>query len=222
MYLARTPYLLKKIYPNAIWRLSAVDKKIYLTFDDGPVESITPWVLDVLKKYAIKATFFCVGANIEKHPAIYKRMVAEGHQTGNHTYNHLKGWNTHTKDYFKNIVWCDKILNAAPSPLLYGLSSEKRAEVKPLFRPPYGKMKKSQYKMLSKKYSIIMWDVLSGDYSKKTSNEKCLSNVMNNVRNGSIVVFHDSIKAESNLKYTLVPFIEWALEEGYIFNKIIL
>lgn len=213
MYLARTPYLLKKIYPDAIWRFSSTEKNIYLTFDDGPIESITTWVLDVLKKHGIEATFFCVGANIEKHPEIYKRIIEDGHQTGNHTYNHLNGWNTHTRTYLKNVLMCEQILKSTPSPI-------ERAGVRPLFRPPYGKAKKSQISNLSSQYSIIMWDVLSGDYDKNTSNEKCLSNVIDNVRNGSIVLFHDSIKAESNLKYALPRFIEWALKEGYVFKRV--
>lgn len=216
MYLVRPPYLLKKVFSKVVWRMPTTDKTIYLTFDDGPIESVTPWVLDLLKKNAIKATFFCVGANVEKHPQLYRRILEEGHQTGNHTFNHLKGWNTHTRTYLKNVVLCDeafkKYTDSTDSQLV---TSEKK-----LFRPPYGKAKKSQLSHLFPHYSIIMWDVLSGDYDKNTSNEKCLSNIISNVRNGSIIVFHDSLKAESNLKYALPLFIEWALDEGYNFKSI--
>jgi len=216
MYLARTPYLLKKIYPKAVWRFSPSEKNIYLTFDDGPIDTITTWVLDELKKYNVKATFFCVGANIEKQPEIYKRIIEEGHQTGNHTYNHLNGWNTHTRTYLKNVLMCEDTLNKNVSQNTSSLTLKE----KKLFRPPYGKVKNTQYSILNTQYSIIMWDVLSGDYDKKTTNEKCLSNVIDNVRNGSIVLFHDSIKAEANLKYALPQFIEWALKEGYSFKRV--
>lgn len=218
MYIVRPSYLIKKVYPEAIWRFSSTEKIIYLTFDDGPMESITPWVLEVLKKYKIAATFFCVGENIERYPEIYNRIIEEGHTTGNHTYNHLKGWKTNTEEYLKNVELCEKTMNPLVAPS--SIKTEERVGQRFLFRPPYGKIKKSQYSYLKSKYSIVMWDVLSGDYDKKTSHKKCLNNVIKNTRNGSIVLFHDSIKAESNLKYTLVPFIEWALKEGYCFKKI--
>jgi len=199
MYLVRPPYLLKKLYPKAVWRMSATQEIIYLTFDDGPVEAITPWVLDVLKEKNIPATFFCVGENVQKNPAIFQRIKEENHSTGNHTFNHVNGWNTHTADYLQNVEKC--VADNSTS----------------LFRPPYGKLKKSQYRILNKHYSIIMWDVLSGDYDKETSPEKCLSNVLKHVRNGSVVVFHDSYKAQEKLKYALPRFIDWALDSGYKF-----
>ena len=199
MYLVRPPYLLKKLYPKAVWRMDAAQKIIYLTFDDGPVAEITPWVLDVLKEKKINATFFCVGENVVKNPEIFRRIKEEKHTTGNHTFNHLNGWNTHTANYLQNVEKC-----VMENPTL-------------LFRPPYGKLKKSQYRMLTAQYSIIMWDVLSGDYDKDTSPEKCLSNVLKHVRNGSVIVFHDSYKAQEKLKYALPRFIDWALEKGYAF-----
>lgn len=173
---------------------------LYLTFDDGPVPGITPWVLDLLQTKNVRATFFCVGDNIQKHQSLYQRILAEGHHTGNHTFNHLNGWNTHTSDYLQNIEQCDAEVQAQ------------------LFRPPYGKLKKSQYRQVQENYSIIMWDVLSGDYDKDTSPEKCLSNVIKHVRNGSVIVFHDSYKAQRNLQYALPLFIDWALQQGFTFS----
>ncbi len=216
MYLIRPPYLLKKLYSKAIWRMDSKHKKIYLTFDDGPVPIVTPWVLDVLKQYNIKATFFCVGENVVKYPSIYQRILDDDHSIGNHTYNHLNGWNTHTKTYIENVELCSIALN-----------SENKTQQTNLFRPPYGRAKKSQISYLSAKkptnqpsYSIIMWDVLSGDYDKKTSPSTCLNNVINNVRNGSIIVFHDSPKAQINLEYALPRFIEYALAKGFEFEKL--
>ncbi len=200
MYLVRPPYLLKKIYPKAIWRKKNLEKKIYLTFDDGPVNTITPWVLAVLKEHNIKATFFCVGENVKNHPEIFEQILNEKHIVGNHTYNHLNGWNTHSANYIKNVQKCSELVKSN------------------LFRPPYGKIKNSQFSILNSQFSIIMWDVLSGDYDKKTSPEKCLSNVINNVRNGSIIVFHDSYKAKENLEYALPRFIDWALKNNFVFE----
>ena len=195
-------YLIKAIYPKAVWRKSDEAKKLYLTFDDGPIPEITEWVLIVLKQYNIKATFFCVGDNIVKHPGLFQKIIDEQHSVGNHTFNHLNGWKTHSFEYMHNISKCNDLVQSS------------------LFRPPYGKMKKAQYRLLQKNYSIIMWDVLSGDYDKNTSPEKCLDNVIKNYRAGSIVLFHDSIKAWERLQYALPRFIEHALHEGYSFEKL--
>lgn len=191
-------------------------KKLYLTFDDGPVPVITPWVLAVLKKHNIKATFFCVGENVLKHPDIFQHIIEEGHAIGNHTHNHLNGWNTHTKKYMENVELCQLALISGSR----GVSTH-------LFRPPYGKAKKSQIVYLTSKknlvqppYSIIMWDVLSGDYDKNTSPATCLNNVTDNIRNGSIIVFHDSVKAQQNLEYALPRFIEYANAQGFAFEKL--
>lgn len=202
MYLVQPTYLIKSIYPKAIWRKEPTEKKLYLTFDDGPIPEITTWVLDVLKQYNVKATFFCVGNNVEKHPTIFQRIVDEEHSVGNHTYNHLNGWKTHSPLYLKNVSKCKEVVNSR------------------LFRPPYGKMKKTQFNILRRYYSIVLWDVLSGDYDKKTSPEKCLKNVVEKYRNGSIIVFHDNIKAWTNLQFALPKFIEHALKEGYRFESL--
>jgi peptidoglycan/xylan/chitin deacetylase (PgdA/CDA1 family) len=202
MYLVQPTYLIKSIYPKAIWRKEPAEKKLYLTFDDGPIPEITTWVLDVLKQYKVTATFFCVGNNVEKHPAIFQRIVDEKHAVGNHTYNHLNGWKTHSPLYLKNVSRCKELVASN------------------LFRPPYGKMKKTQFNVLRRYYSIVLWDVLSGDYDKKTSPEKCLKNVVDKYRNGSIIVFHDNVKAWTNLQFALPKFIEHALSEGYQFERL--
>jgi peptidoglycan/xylan/chitin deacetylase (PgdA/CDA1 family) len=180
--------------------MPSVEKKIYLTFDDGPVPSITPWVLDVLKQEKINATFFCVGENVSKNTAIYQRILDENHAVGNHTYNHLKGWNTHGNQYVRNVIKCAEVVESK------------------LFRPPYGRIKKSQLALITKQYSVIMWDVLSGDYDKNTSPEQCLKNVTSNVRNGSVIVFHDSFKAQKNMEYALPKFILYAKKQGFVFD----
>ncbi len=200
MYIVRPSYLLRKIYPKAIWRVPTTKKKIYLTFDDGPVPTITPWVLDILKKEKIKATFFCVGENVFKNAEIYQRILDEKHVVGNHTYNHVNGWNTHGNQYVRNVIKCAELINSK------------------LFRPPYGRIKKSQLTQITKQYSVIMWDVLSGDYDKNTNPDQCLQNVVGNVRNGSIIVFHDSYKAQKNMEYALPKFIQFAKEKGFVFD----
>jgi peptidoglycan/xylan/chitin deacetylase (PgdA/CDA1 family) len=196
----RPTYLLKSVFPSLIWRKDPSLKKLYLTFDDGPVPEITPWVLDLLKEENIKATFFCVGDNVQKNPEMYQRILNEGHCVGNHTYNHMNGWDFPTKEYLQNIEQCAELVNSS------------------LFRPPYGKLKPSQVSNLTSQYSIIMWDVLSGDYDKNTSPEKCLKNVKDHFRNGSIIVFHDSQKAKENLMFALPQFIKHAKKEGFEFD----
>ncbi len=200
MYFVKAPYLIRKLYSKAVWRIKNSENKIYLTFDDGPIPEITDWVLDILKQKNIKATFFCVGENVKNNPSIFSRITSENHAIGNHTFNHLKGWKVHSSDYIKNVELCNQLINSN------------------LFRPPYGRIKKSQLKTLCKQYKIIMWDVLSGDYDKNTDAEKCLDNVIKNLRSGSIIVFHDSIKAEEKLKYALPKFIDYALENKFQFE----
>jgi peptidoglycan/xylan/chitin deacetylase (PgdA/CDA1 family) len=184
--------------------MSVREKALYLTFDDGPIEHVTPWVLDTLKKFDVKATFFCVGDNVRKNRDIYSRILDEGHAVGNHTYNHVNGWKTDTHSYFENIGLCAQEVSSR------------------LFRPPYGRLKRQQYESIVNHYRIVMWDVLSGDFDAATSEEKCLQNVIRYSRNGSIIVFHDSVKAERNMKYALPRTIEYFLDKDYSFRKLAL
>lgn len=186
-------------------------KEIYLTFDDGPTPDITEFVLNELKKHNAKATFFCIGKNIKNHPEIFKRIIDEGHVVGNHTQNHFNGWKTKTQDYIENTLEVENTLK---------LSNFETLQLN-LFRPPYGKIKKRQAKALLKRgYNIIMWSVLSGDFDKKTSKEKCLQNVIKNTSNGSIVVFHDSAKAAEKVNYTLPKVLDYFVKKGFEFKAI--
>ena len=197
--LVRPPQLLRRFYKDSQWRMDKNEPVIYLTFDDGPIPELTEWVLDILKEYSVKATFFCVGDNIVNNPLIFDRILDEGHQLGNHTFNHLKGWKVKNSEYFKNIEKCQELTKTN------------------LFRPPYGRIKKSQYKLLAKDYKVVFWDVLSYDYDKLTSPKKCLDNSVRYTRNGSIIVFHDNVKAQKNLKFALPQYIEHFLKLNYKF-----
>jgi peptidoglycan/xylan/chitin deacetylase (PgdA/CDA1 family) len=205
----RIPKLLPKLFPKMIWRIaeSINEKNIYLTFDDGPIPGPTEFVLEELNKRQIRATFFCIGDNIKKYPDILKKVVDNGHSIGNHTFNHLKGWSTSNKKYLENINRCDiEISNIGVEP-------------PKLFRPPYGRIRLNQIKMLSH-YKIIMWDVLSLDYQQGGSSDALLNGTINATRNGSIVVFHDSMKAEKNLKFILPRYIDHCSEAGYQFKSL--
>ncbi len=204
MRLVKPPYLLRKMLPRLIWRFSVKEKIIFLTFDDGPIPELTPWVLDTLKIYQAKATFFCVGENVLKHPEIFKRLSDEGHATGNHTFNHLNGWQSENNAYFDNIKKCGEFIKSN------------------IFRPPYGKIKRSQLysSFLNENFKVVLWDVLSYDFDKNVSPEKCLSNVLKNVKPGSIVVFHDNLKAEKNIKYALPKVLETLSGMGFRFEAI--
>lgn len=201
-YPIKTPFWLRKIYPQLIWHKSRKEKTIYLTFDDGPIPDVTPRILKVLKTYHIKATFFCVGDNINKHPQLFEQILKEGHVVGNHTYHHLKGWNTSTDAYITDVERCEKLTQSL------------------LFRPPYGRGTRAQYKALKNKYTIIMWDIMSGDFDLNLSPEKCLENVIKHTTNGSIVIFHDNIKATPRVLYALPRAIEHWIEEGYTFKTL--
>lgn len=200
-----TPFFLPLLYPGLLWRMPSNKKEIYLTFDDGPVPGPTEFVLDELKTNNLTATFFCIGDNIQKHPELFKRIIEEGHAVANHTFNHLKGWQTSTPAYLDNIKKCDQVITANSS-----LSAAT------YFRPPYGRITRAQIKALSNK-KIVMWDVLTRDYDATLSPERCLKQSLNATRNGSVVVFHDSIKAEKNLRYVLPKYIEACLAQGYTF-----
>lgn len=201
-YWIKTHFLIKKIFSSFVWDLPNREKKVYLTFDDGPTPEITEWTLDQLKQFDAKATFFCIGDNIRKYPEIFNTVIKEGHSIGNHTFNHLKGWDTPTADYIENVLECENQIS-------------KQSYSSKLFRPPYGKIKHAQSKELRKRgYQIIMWDVLSADFDT-ISPEACLENVIKNTTTGSIIIFHDSIKASTNLKYALPRTLAFLKENGY-------
>ena len=200
-YFVKTPGWLKRVYNSCVWKMPVTEKVIYLTFDDGPHPVVTPYVLAELDKYNAKATFFCIGKNVVANAGVYEQIIQKGHATGNHTYNHLNGWKTNDDHYLDNITAAGKCI------------------VSHLFRPPYGRIRRSQMRKLSE-MKIIMWTVLSGDFDTGISNEKCLDNVLKNTARGSIVVFHDSEKAFENLRYALPKVLEYFSEEGYRFEKL--
>lgn len=201
----KTHWIIKKLFSNYIWDIPNNENKIYLTFDDGPTPEITNWTLNQLEHYQAKATFFCIGDNLRKYPEIYQKIIKKGHAVGNHTFNHLKGWKTKTADYVENAKLFESELN--------NISTSKCN----LFRPPYGKIKPSQSKILRNEgYKIIMWDVLSADYDQSISPEECLENVVQNCKSGSIIVFHDSIKGFKNLEYVLPRTLEFIKEKGFV------
>jgi peptidoglycan-N-acetylglucosamine deacetylase len=208
----RTPFFLPWLYPELVWRVDSQEKKLFLTFDDGPVPGPTEFVLETLKTFNAKATFFCIGDNVKKHPAVFANVVKGGHTIGNHTFNHLKGWNYSTQEYLGNIELCSSQLKIAGN-------RHSESNVQQLFRPPYGRIKRDQIKAL-RDYKIIMWDVLTHDYAKSYSPEKCLTGSLKATRSGSIVVFHDSLKAERNLTYALPRYLEHFSEKGFSFEAL--
>ena len=204
-YFIKTPKWLMRWYSNCIWEMPNQEKVIYLTFDDGPHPEATPFVLDTLKEYHAKASFFCIGKNVVAHPAIYQRIIAEGHAVGNHTFNHLNGWKTSDAMYMDNIAKAKQYIDSS------------------LFRPPYGKITPFQLTLLSKanfKLTPVMWTVLSGDFDVNRTKESCLQNVLKSTSNGSIIVFHDSEKAFEKMNYTLPKMLEHFKQQGYRFEKI--
>ena len=204
-FLHKNPFWLRSLFPKYIWQQPSIkgEPSIYLTFDDGPIPQITPWVLEQLAAYQAQATFFCIGDNVRKHPTIFKRLQADGHSIGNHTFNHLKGWETDNATYVENTLKCEEYFQSN------------------LFRPPYGRIKKAQAEALSRaNYKIIMWDVLAGDWSAKISSEDCLQACIKNSRDGTIIVFHDSLKAEEKLRYVLPKYLEHFSALGYSFKAL--
>lgn len=201
MYFIKTPWYLKSVYPSLVWDMPKPDT-VYLTFDDGPVPGVTDVILDTLSQFHIKATFFCIGDNVKKHPELFTRIQNEGHAIGNHTYHHLNGWKTENPVYFEDIAACDEIIHSE------------------LFRPPYGRIGFNQIQELKKKYTIVMWDVLSGDFDLEIDAAQCIKNVTDHVTDGSVIVFHDSEKAKERVLPALPAVIETLVERGFHFEAI--
>jgi peptidoglycan/xylan/chitin deacetylase (PgdA/CDA1 family) len=203
MYPVKTPWLVKKLYPGLVWNINTSKRCIYLTFDDGPIPIVTPLVLNILQQYNAKATFFCIGDNVCKHPEVFEQVKNAGHAIGNHTYNHLRGWDTDDQTYLANFLEADKLIGSN------------------LFRPPYGRIKRSQVKLLKEvkpELEIVMWSVLSADFDINLKPEKCLSNVLKKTKGGDIVLFHDSLKAQARMEYALPKAMEIWSKEGYKFK----
>jgi len=201
-YIYKTPQLLKWYYPNLIWDFTTAEKCVYLTFDDGPTKEYTPWILDILEQFNAKATFFCIGNNVETCKDEFQSILKKGHAVGNHTYSHMNGWNNSLLSYLRDVRKCESLFKSD------------------LFRPPYGRMSNKQRAVLSKAYKVIMWDVLSGDFDSSLSGEDCYEAVIDNVTNGSIIVFHDSKKATERLKTSLPLVLETLTAQGYTFKSI--
>ncbi|GEP49640.1 polysaccharide deacetylase [Flavobacterium noncentrifugens] len=199
----KTHKIIKWLFPKYVWEIPNAENKVYLTFDDGPIPEVTEFVLSELKKYNAKATFFCIGDNIRKNPGVFKKVIASGNAIGNHTFNHLKGWETETEKYIENVKLCE-------------VQMEQHQIKTNLVRPPYGKIKRSQAKILTKSgYRIIMWDIVSADFDSHVTQEECLQNILKNVASGSIIVFHDSIKAFPNMRYALPETLKFLSEKGF-------
>jgi len=204
-YIAKTPKWVRKLYGGTVWQMPESEKKIYLTFDDGPHPEITPFVLDELAKFNAKATFFCIGKNVASFPAVYNRILGEGHGVGNHTFDHLDGWRSDNVEYKANILKAREYIDSE------------------LFRPPYGRITWNQQKDLTSlrpSFKIIMWSVLSGDFDINISPEQCCKNVIKNTESGSVIVFHDSDKANERMRYTLPLVLKYFFEKGYFFEKL--
>jgi peptidoglycan-N-acetylglucosamine deacetylase len=215
----KTNWFVKKLFSNYFWDIPNNENKVYLTFDDGPTPEITERTLNQLKTYHAKATFFCIGDNVKKYPEIFQKVIDEGHSVGNHTLNHLNGWETSNAIYLKNVDLCNYEIEDGR----WKMEKSKKTTNNngKLFRPPYGKIKPSQSKQLRKLgYKIVMWDVLSEDYNTTISPEKCLENVLKNVTSGSIIVFHDSIKAYPNLEFVVPRTLQFLKEKGFICDRL--
>lgn len=204
-YLTTSPWLLRKLYPSCLWQMPTMDKKIYLTFDDGPHPVATSFVLEQLERYQAKGTFFCIGKNVTAHPDIYQQILNAGHTTGNHTNNHLNGWKTHDQEYIDNIMAAQQVIDS------------------PLFRPPYGRITRFQLAQLKNpllNMQPVMWSVLSGDFDAGITADKCTENVVRSAGNGAIIVFHDSEKAWKHLSVVLPRILKHYSKKGFTFEKI--
>ena len=203
MFIEQPPLIYRILFPEAIWRLKrGGSKKVFITFDDGPIPEVTPWVLDLLDSYVIKATFFLVGDNVRRYPELFEEIKRRGHSYGNHTMHHLQGFKVTTHRYMRDITEADQLIGSS------------------LFRPPHGLIRWKQARGIKNHYNIVMYDLVTRDYSKKLTPEEVLDNVKRYVRNGSIIVFHDSLKAEKNMRYALPRAIEWLKDEGYEFDRL--
>ena len=210
---------MKWLYPKALWRMDAAEHSVYLTFDDGPIPESTPFILDTLKELGVKATFFVVGENVKRYPDLFRRIISEGHSIGNHTYNHIGSLKHYVRTYLSNIETADAVMQTAANvggsenSSLFTLHSSLE---KPLFRPPHGWMWFSAYHLLMKKgYTIVMWDLVTRDYSRNLNAFDVFRNVVYYTRNGSIITFHDSLKSIQKLKYALPASIRYLKEQGY-------
>ncbi|HMC96749.1 MAG TPA: polysaccharide deacetylase family protein [Flavobacteriales bacterium] len=204
MYLARTPALIKPLFKGRMWNVPGPGKDLYLTFDDGPIPEVTPWVLDILASRGAKATFFVIGRNATDHPSLLDRIRKEGHGLGNHTWDHRNGWKTPAFAYLRSVMRCQAITGT------------------PLFRPPYGRLTRRQARALRARFDLVMWEVLSADFDRNITGERCLQNVVSNTRAGSIIVFHDSLKAEPRLRFALPKVLEHFSAQGYEFKVLAL
>ena len=203
MNINKPPGWIRKLYWSLNWSIKSKSKSLYLTFDDGPTPEITSWVLNELDKFNAKATFFCIGRNVERHPEIYNDILARGHAVGNHTYSHLKGWRTNNKEYVEDTLLAAQYIDSN------------------LFRPPYGKIGQQQIRSLKKVgFKLFMWDVLSEDYNHEISEQQCLNNVLQYTQSGSIIVFHDSVKASKNLYGALPEVLKTFTEQDFVFRKL--
>jgi peptidoglycan-N-acetylglucosamine deacetylase len=202
MNIVRIPRFLKKAFPEITWEIRDATPSLFLTFDDGPTPGITAGVLSVLAQFNAKATFFCIGRNVERHPEIYQQILEAGHTAGNHTYSHLKGWYSPNREYFDDIGLAAKFIRSG------------------LYRPAYGMITPSQLLHLKQFYRIVMWSIMSYDFAYNTSPEKCLNNVIRHAKPGSIIAFHDSVKASEKLLYALPRVLEYFSEKGFRFESI--
>lgn len=204
MFIERPPLLYRLLFPEGIWRVKGHHKSkvVYLTFDDGPIPEETPWVLDTLDAYGVKATFFMVGDNVRRHPELFEEIKRRGHSYGNHTMHHLQGMKVTSNTYMNDIAEADRLIDS------------------PLFRPPHGIIRWKQARNIKERYNLVMYDLVTRDYSRKLTPEQVLGNVMRFARNGSIIVFHDSVKSSRNLRYALPRAIEWLQQQGYEFRTL--
>ncbi|HQV74303.1 MAG TPA: polysaccharide deacetylase family protein [Flavobacteriales bacterium] len=201
-YIVHAPWIVRALFNGFVWTVPTKSKELFLTFDDGPVPSVTPWVLDTLAEHGAKATFFCIGRNCELHPELFARIRQEGHAVGNHTYDHIRGLRTSKRSYLRNVLQCQALTGTR------------------LFRPPYLSISRAQYAAMKKRYDVVLCDVLSGDFDTAISGEQCWRNVRPNVKPGSIVIFHDSLKGEERLRYVLPRTLAHFAEQGYSFRAL--